>query len=77
MSARFHQEERVEHDGFRKGDGQDGLDQNLRGCAGIPAHRGGSRHADQTHADGCSHRGQADVDIATQKISSAKIPDRR
>ena len=48
----LHQEQGVEHDRFSEGNGQNRLDQNLRGRAGITSHRFRSLHADQAHADG-------------------------
>src|SRR3954470_4545255 len=33
---RLHEEQGIEHDGFREGDGQNRLDQDLRGRARIP-----------------------------------------
>src|SRR5437016_11155966 len=39
LRSTFDQEESVEHNGFRKSDRQNGLDQHLSGGAGIASHR--------------------------------------
>ena len=60
----FHEEQGVEHDRFCEGDGQNRLDHNLRGRAGITSHRIRSPHADQTHAYRRAQRGQTNVEVS-------------
>ena len=64
MSTLRRQEDREEHDAFREGGAQNGLNQNLRRRAGIASHRFRSLHADETHADGRAERRQTDVNIS-------------
>src|SRR5438270_203964 len=66
----LHQEQGVEHDCFRERNRQNGLHQYLCGCAGIASHRGRGGHADETYADGCAERGQADGHISAKKAPS-------
>src|SRR5689334_5796013 len=58
-----HQEERVEHDCFGEGNGQNGLDQYFRGGAWIASDSFRGLHADESHADRCSERCQTDMQI--------------
>src|SRR6478672_2784779 len=60
----LHEEECVEHDRFREGDREDGLNQDRRRSARITADRRGGAHTDQTDANGGAQRGQTDVDAA-------------
>src|ERR1051325_505008 len=55
------QEQRVEDDGLREGDGQDRLHEDLGGGARIAAHGGGGGRPDQADADGGAEGGQTDM----------------
>src|SRR5262245_56090184 len=56
-----HEEQRVEHDRFSEGDGQDRLDHDLRRGAGIPPDGHGCPLPDQPDADRRAQSCQADV----------------
>src|ERR1700720_4003836 len=62
----LHEEQSVEHDSFREGNGQDRLDQDFRRRAGIASHRLRSLHADEAHAEGRAKRRQTDVNVSAQ-----------
>jgi hypothetical protein len=57
----LHEEQGVEDDGFSEGDGQNRLDHDLRGRAGIPSHRDRRSLANQPYADGRAQGCQADM----------------
>jgi hypothetical protein len=57
------QEDREEHNTFRKGSAQDRLNQDLGGRAGIPPDGFRGFHTDDTHADGGAQAGGRDVNI--------------
>ena len=60
----FRKKERVKYDRFGEGNGQDGLDKNLRGGFGIASHGFRSFHADQTHSDGSAKRCQTHCKVS-------------
>src|SRR5262245_54006358 len=57
-------EDREKHDTCRKGNGQDRLDKDLRGGAGIASHRFGSLGSNETHTDSGPQGRETDVNIA-------------
>src|SRR4051794_38684854 len=58
------QEQNVKHNGFREGDRENRLDENLGGGPGIPSDGGCGRPTYQTHSDGRTQRGHADVETS-------------
>jgi hypothetical protein len=61
VSGLLHEEQRVKDDGFREGDGQDGLDHDLRGGAGISSDRYRRTLANQPNPDRRAQSREADV----------------
>src|SRR5689334_18164740 len=59
------EEQGEEHDAFCEGGAQNGLDQDLRGRAGIAPDRFRSLHTDQTDADGRAEGAKATLDAAS------------
>ena len=63
------QEDRKEHDAFRKRGAQNGLHEDLRGRAGITPDRFRSLHADETYAECRAQTGETDVNAASHFIT--------
>lgn len=60
----FHEEQRVKHDGFGEGDGQNCLHQDGCGRARISADRGSRAHADESYADRGAKSRETNVKVA-------------
>src|SRR5262249_34960046 len=57
------QEQRVEHDRFGEGNGQNRLDQYFRGGAWVASDCFGGFHADESHTERCSGRRETDMRV--------------
>ena len=71
------QEDREEHDTFSEGGAQNGLNQNLRGRAGITPDRFRSLHADESDAESRAQTGETDVNATSHLITfrySRRLP---
>src|SRR5262245_43207609 len=66
IQSLLHEEQGVEHDGFREGDGQDRLHENRRGRAWISSNRLRCLHSDETYGQGGAQDRKSDVKVAGQ-----------
>src|SRR5512135_445182 len=62
------EEQRVEDDRLGEGDGQDRLDEDLRGRPGVASHGVGSLHADEADGDGGAECRETNVEVADHSV---------
>src|SRR5262249_52150874 len=67
--ALFHKEQDVKHDRLSKGNGQNGLNQNLGGRSRVAAYYIRSSSADNSHGNSCSESCQTYVQILNHVMS--------